>query len=142
MWGGAVNQQDDVVKRELSAVLCVSPSLQSPSCFIYFVLFSFHHLLYILLSLSPAMFRLWNRDQKVERYFLVLEKGSVPYSVEDHGNGLKFIVEKSKVKQELRINTSSNLAERAKKGGYAEKSMKAAAFLNAGGSNKKIKFED
>lgn len=55
---------------------------------------------------------------------------------------MKFVVEKSKVKQELRINTSSNLAERAKKGGYAEQSMKAAAFINAGGSNKKIKFED
>jgi hypothetical protein len=86
--------------------------------------------------------RLWNRDQKIERYFLVLKKGSVPYSTEDHGIGLKFVVEKSKVKQELRINTSSNLAERAKKGGYAEQSLKAAAFLNAGGSNKKIKFED
>ena len=72
----------------------------------------------------------------------MLEKTTTPYDSEIHGNGLKFVTEKPKIKQELRINTSSNLEERAKKGGYAEKSLKAAAFLQAGGSNKKIKFED
>ena len=86
---------------------------------------------------------MWKRDQKVERYFLVLEKGHGVYSTETHGNGLRIVREKSRgAKQELRINTSANLEERAKKGGYAEKALKAAAFLQSGGSNKKIKFED
>ena len=89
-----------------------------------------------------TFFRLWKRDQKIERYFLVLEKGPGSYSAETHGNGLRIVNEKSRVKQELRINTSANLEERAKKGGYAEKALKAAAFLQSGGSNKKIKFED
>ena len=80
----------------------------------------------------------------MERYFLVLEKGPGTFSTETHGNNLRIIREKGapKGKQELRINTSAHLEERAKKGGYAEKSLKAAAFLQAGGSNKKIKFED
>jgi hypothetical protein len=88
------------------------------------------------------MIRLWKSDQKIERYFMVLERGSVPFSSKIHGNGIKPVAEKSKVKQELRISNSSNLAERAKKGGYAEKALKAAAFHQAGGSNKKIKFND
>ena len=85
---------------------------------------------------------MWKRDQKVERYFLVLEKGPGTYSAEDHGNNLKIVHQKSMVKQELRISTSASLEERAKRGGYAEKAMKAAAFLQSGGSNKKIKFEE
>lgn len=93
-------------------------------------------------SLYQFISRLWKSDQKIERYFMVLERGSVPYSSRIHGNGIKPVAEKSKVKQELRISNSSNLAERAKKGGYAEKALKAAAFHQAGGSNKKIKFND
>jgi hypothetical protein len=98
--------------------------------------------------------RLWKRDQKIERYFLVFEKGlGTPPPKSSLSSTFAPVIKinsniihnnhiKQSISDDLRINNSSNLAERAKKGGYAEKSMKAAAFLQSGGSNKKIKFDD
>jgi hypothetical protein len=100
-------------------------------------------------------YRLWKRDQKIERYFLVFEKGlgtpppksslssaSAPINKTNSNNISHSDHIKRAVSDDLRINNNSNLAERAKKGGYAEKSMKAAAFLQSGGTNKKMKFDD
>jgi hypothetical protein len=125
--------------------------------------------------------RLWRRDNKAERYFLVLARGQGPAAPAGCHPPAAAAGKKAATRDpapsssssssssdaaaaaalaaaaasaapaaslQLRMGASltqadpSSVEERVKKGGYAAQALKAAAFLQSGKSNNKIKFDE